>query len=168
MVYLFISLCNIIFNFTVTKLLNKTHAYSRFALMPYLQQLHMTDSQICLRVKRHRRSASHCTLNGIYAWSPIHDWEHHDERNRIRRDRGWRVRMLLLQKLRDYFGIPRDPPTPRRVPQQLPHLELPIIISSDDSHDDIPDPEPYWPPPVIDIFDSSDSDAELPDIAQAQ
>ena len=105
----------------------------------------------------HRRAASVLALRAIRATSPVRAGERRSERRRLARDRRYRAGLAALRRMRDLLQIPqprrqRRPPVPRQVePDQL------VIVSSDTSADDLPEP----PPPIIDLDSSLES---LPNI----
>ena len=105
----------------------------------------------------HRRVASVLALRTIRETSTVRARERRSERRRLARDRHYRARLAVLRDMRDLLRIPQ----PRR--QQRAHVprqvgpELVVIVSSDTSADDLPEP----PPPIIDLDSSLES---LPNI----
>lgn len=122
----------------------------------------MVGTPIGRRVTRHRRAASFRALCAISLVSPVRPEERRAERNRLMRDRTRRADAAFYRGLLDYCGVPRPPPRRRRQPlPQPPAIELPIIISSDESADDLPEPPQQPPVVVVDLKSSLD---ELPDL----
>ena len=127
-----------------------------------LPLLHVVGSMCTSGLAAPLLAISRVGFGGVLVYRPIRDWECHNERNCIHRNRRCREDRILLRQLQDYFGVPRDPPRRFRAPQPRRATELPIVISLDDMDETMPDPEPPQQYPVYDVLDSSDSD--LPDI----
>ena len=98
----------------------------------------------------------------IAAVSPIRERERRAERSRIQRDRVRCRNAEFYRGLLAYCGVPQSPPRRRRrVEPSRPVVELPIVLSSDTSGDDLPEPAPQQPIVLVDLDSSLET---LPDI----
>ena len=111
---------------------------------------------------RHRRAASIKASWAIAKISPVRPSERRAERNRIRRDRRRRADARFYRDLLIYCGHPQQPRRRRRVPPPTPEVEAPILVSSDTSAEDLPQPQLQQRPiEVVDLDTTGDS---LPNI----
>lgn len=87
------------------------------------------------------------------------------ERNWLRWDRLRRADLAFYMGLLAYCGVP-PPPPPRRRHQPLPPpqvVELPIVLSSDTSAEDLPAPQEPQQPAVV-VMDLESLQEKLPDL----
>ena len=109
---------------------------------------------------RHRRTASILASRAISLVSPIRDSERRAERRRLQRQRERRRDAAFYKGLLAYCGVlPQLRRRRRRVEPRQP-LDLPIVVASDTSSDNIRPPV-RAPPIVVDLDSSIES---LPDI----
>ena len=111
---------------------------------------------------RHRRVASILAQRAIQDISPIRPAERRAERRRRERARERRRDAEFYRGLLAYCGVPQQPARRRRrVGPQRPQVVQPVILSSDTSGDDQPDPQQQRPVVVVDLDSSIES---LPNI----
>ena len=106
---------------------------------------------------RHRRVAAIRARRAIAEVSPIRDRDRRAERRRLAGDRRRRARAALIRGMREVLGLPvlhrcRRPPV-----QPRPEPDAVIVLSSDESADDLP-------PPLPAIVNLDSSVETLPDI----
>ena len=110
---------------------------------------------------RHRRTASILAQRAISRVSPVRESERRAERRRLQRQRERRRDAAFYRGLLQYCGVPPEPPRRRRrVQRPPPVVELPIVVSSDTSAENIQPPVPAQPI-IIDLDSSLES---LPNI----
>ena len=119
-------------------------------------------SPVGRRVVRHRRTASFRALRAIASISPVRPSERRVERNCIRRDRLTRADARFYRDLLIYCGQPPQPRRRRRIVQPPPVVEAPILVSSDTSAEDLPQPQEQQRP--VEVVDLDTSGESLPNI----
>ena len=124
----------------------------------------MVGTPVSRRETRHQRTASFRALCAIRSISPERPEDRRAKRNRIRRDQRRRANAAFYRGLLEYWGVQVQPRQRRRQPvQRRLDPDLPIVLSSDTSGEDLPPPEQSQLGAVVVDIDSSID--ELPNIA---
>ena len=106
--------------------------------------------------------ASILALRAIRNTSPVRPAERRAERRWIERARERRRNAEFYRGLLAYCGVPQQPARQhRQVEPQRPAVELPVVLSSDTSGDNLPEPQQQRPIVLVDLDSSIES---LPDI----
>ena len=128
----------------------------------------MVGTPVSRRVTRHHRTAALRAIRAIRLVSPVRPEERRAERNRLQRDRLCRVDGAFHRGILDYCGVPLPPPRRRHRPLlPPPAIDLPILISSDASADDLSALQVPQQQPVV-VVNLESSVDELPDLDATQ